>query len=129
MTAVAVKPPRAVRRGITRVLEEIRWERFRQESLWGQQNHPDGTGPYILGDLVVDGRHRYATGLERWARRRCDSEHAEGRGTYEQILTEEWAEAVACGDPIRLRGELVQLAAVAAAWVEKIDRDLEGALL
>jgi hypothetical protein len=104
------------------VLSEVLKERVRQEELWGEQNHPDGTGPY-----VVDGRHRYALGLERWAKRRCDTEHHGGRGTYEMILTEEWAEVIASDDPARLRGELVQLAAVAVGWVEKIDRDLKSA--
>lgn len=114
------RPVKGVRQATSRVLEEVRWERYRQEQLWGQQDHPNGTGPYILGDVMVDGRHRYALGLERWAKRRCVTEHAGGRGTYEHILTEEWAEVVASADPHRLRAELVQLAAVAVGWVAKI---------
>lgn len=104
------------------VLAEVHDERRRQEAKWGQQDHPNGTGPYMLGELVADGQHTYAVGIERWARQRCDKRHRAGMGTYEQILTEEWAEAVAQSDPAKLRAELIQVAAVAVAWVESIDR-------
>ena len=40
---------------------------------------------------------------------------------------EEVAEAFEEHDPARLRSELVQVAAVAVAWVEKIDRDARNA--
>jgi malonyl CoA-acyl carrier protein transacylase len=42
--------------------------------------------------------------------------------TWEHILTEEHYEAMAEEDPTRLREELIQVAAVAVAWVEAIDR-------
>ena len=35
-----------------------------------------------------------------------------------------WPVLVAESDPVKLRAELVQVAAVAVAWVEKIDRDI-----
>jgi hypothetical protein len=38
------------------------------------------------------------------------------------ILEEEVAEAAAESDPAKLRAELVQVAAVAVAWIEAIDR-------
>ncbi|HYF53037.1 MAG TPA: hypothetical protein VEA41_02135 [Salinarimonas sp.] len=44
--------------------------------------------------------------------------------TYSQILAEEVAEALAESDPMLLRAELVQVAAVAVQWVEAIDRRL-----
>lgn len=109
------------------VLDEVSAERERQEELWGEQNHPDGTGPLLVLEGFPEWQDSVASAMhiESWARRRCDTEHNGGRGTYEMILTEEWAEVIASDDPIKLRAELIQLAAVAAAWVEKIDRDLE----
>lgn len=112
---------------MTKVLGEVGEERYRQEVKWGQQNHPNGTGLYVLEDLTAADRHRYAVGVERWAKQRTDDAARDGSITYEHILTEEWAEAVAEHDPVALRAELIQVAAVACAWVEKIDRDLANA--
>lgn len=109
------------------VLAEVQAERASQEAKWGEQNHPDGTGPAL--DATFDDHEPYAlmlaehnTDLARIATRRCDAYHRVGRGTWEHILTEEWAEALACDDPDELRDELLQVAAVAVAWVEAIDR-------
>lgn len=100
------------------VVNEILRERRAQDQKWGQQNHPDGTGSHLLmpsGGITAD--------LFREAMRdRCDQMHRYGAGTWEQILTEEYAEALAEGDQAALRKELIQVAAVAAAWVECIDR-------
>lgn len=105
----------------SRVLEEVSHERARQDAKWGQQNHPDGTGPaLILADLPHHQGHVRADHLEAWAKARCQA--AEGGDTYERILTEEWAEAIAAEHPDTLRAELVQVAAVCVAWVEAIDR-------
>ena len=56
------------------------------------------------------------------ARKFCDVEHGAGRGTWQQILEEEVLEAYACASDVELRAELVQVAAVAVAWIEAIDR-------
>lgn len=92
------------------VLDEIRVERENQDAKWGEQNHPDGTGGH--------GRLRDAD----QARRECKRQFAEGSGTWLDILDEEVAEAYAEDDPAKLRAELIQVAAVAVAWVEAIDR-------
>lgn len=99
-----------------RVVADVQIERAAQDEKWGEQNHPDGTGPHaeLLG---VD--------FARWAdelRRVCQAAAADGTVTWAHILTEEVAEAFACDDPARLRTELVQVAAVAVAWIEAIDR-------
>lgn len=91
------------------VVEEVLRERHAQDVKWGEQNHPDGTGPQYAGH--ADG-----------ARSECDREHRAGRGTWRHILQEEVWEALAEEDPAKLRAELLQVAAVAAAWVEAIDR-------
>lgn len=109
------------------VLLEVLNERYRQDEKWGQQNHPDGTGPdLILRDLEIAVLHGSARAgwFRWWAQERC--KRADGGDTYERILTEEWAEAIAspAGSP-ELRRELIQVAAVAVAWVEKLDREAE----
>jgi hypothetical protein len=90
--------------------EEVVAERNRQDEKWGVQDHPDGTGGKV-DKLRADN-----------ARVDCDDAFKAGRGTYRDILAEEVAEAFAESDPVALRAELVQVAAVALAWVEAIDR-------
>lgn len=92
------------------VLAEIAAERERQDAKWGEQNHHDGTGP------------GYKTAADS-ARAECDQAAALGLVTYRHILTEEVQEAFAETDPARLRAELVQVAAVAVAWIQKLDRE------
>lgn len=91
-------------------LEEVSHERGRQVAKWGEQNHPDGTGYAYLREQAAKARHE------------CQVAAADGRVTWRLILREEYREALAETDPERLRTELVQVAAVAAAWIEAIDR-------
>lgn len=93
------------------VLEQVHAERLRQDAKWGEQNHPDGTGGGT-SSMVAD-----------IARKQCQRAFAEGYGTYKDILNEEVYEAFAESDKAKLREELIQVAAVAVAWVEKIDRE------
>lgn len=92
------------------ILKEIAAERARQDTKWGEQNHPDGTGGI--------GRTMDAQS----ARQECQRQFAEGDGNWLVILEEEIAEAFAETGPTKLRHELVQVAAVAVAWIEAIDR-------
>lgn len=92
------------------VLLEIDDERGRQDAKWGEQNHPDGTGP------------GYAPDAKR-ARERCERAARLGLVSYRDILEEEVYEAFAESDPDLLRVELVQVAAVAVAWIEKLGRE------
>lgn len=92
------------------VLNEVLAERERQEAKWGEQNHPDGTSHERFGPTSVAQKMR----VDGMARR--------GTLTYFEILQEEFWEAAAEEDPAKLRAELVQVAAVAVAWVECIDR-------
>jgi hypothetical protein len=91
------------------VLAEVAAERRRQDARWGEQNHPDGAGPAYAAEA---------------ARRRAGSERAAEAGqlTWRHILLEEVAEAGAEHEPKRLREELIQVAAVAVAWAQAIDR-------
>jgi hypothetical protein len=91
------------------ILKEIQQERERQDAKWGQQNHPIGTG--------VVYRH-----LANYFRELCDNAFKNGHGTYAHILLEEVAESMAELTPDGVRGELIQVAAVVVAMIEKIDR-------
>jgi hypothetical protein len=95
----------------TLVFAEVAIERTRQDDRWGEQNHPDGTGT-----------HAVDTTFSELARVRCEQAFAQGAGTWRLILAEEVGEAFAENDPAALRAELLQVAAVAVAWVEAIDR-------
>jgi hypothetical protein len=92
------------------VLDEVWHERARQHARWGERNHPAGTGGPT------------ATAIAAERQRLCQQAFQAGRGTWRHVLAEEVAEAFAETDPAALRWELVQVAAVAVAWIEAIDR-------
>lgn len=88
------------------VVDEVHDERESQDAKWGEQNHPDGTSDsYALNAHVARENYELAEKL-----------------TWRHILTEEFYEALAETDPVKLRAELIQVAAVAVAWIEAIDR-------
>lgn len=105
------------------VLAEVAKERERQQILWGEQNHHDGTGPnaLFLGARVPE-EHTYAD-IRKRATNITDWNTSAMRLSYADIFVEEVFEALAESDQDKLREELIQCAAVAVAWVEKIDRD------
>ncbi|ADJ47892.1 hypothetical protein AMES_6067 [Amycolatopsis mediterranei S699] len=101
------------------VLAEVSAERAHQDAKWGQQNHPDGTGPDVplsirrmldAADAAFDARHQ------------VESSAKAGTLTWLEILSEEFFGALAEDDPAALRAELVQVAATAVCWIEAIDR-------
>lgn len=98
------------------VLAEIQAERMRQIAKWGVQHRKDGTG--------AESDSRKASLAKSLCRR---AEEFDGGATWRQVLVEEFFEAVAEADPAALRAELVQVAAVAAAWIEDIDSRTAGA--
>lgn len=103
-----------------RVLLDIHAERTSQNATWGEQAHPDGTGHGVyLFDF--DALPTYGV-CARIARNHTDELRSDGCPLWAPILLEEVFEALAEDDPERLRAELVQVAAVAAAWVEALDR-------
>jgi hypothetical protein len=107
---------------------DVLTERDRQEFKWGEQNHP------IVGKAARRGFLAGKKECERLgiigadeARERCDRAHRNGEGTYTHIIIEELAEAIEAstdhGDAsVQSREEWVQVAAVALAIVERIDR-------
>jgi hypothetical protein len=106
--------------GRERVLADIDAELVSQDDRWGPQNHVDGTGPSVWWGLVGP-----AADVREMARDITEIHAHETDGlplTWLDILREEVAEAFAEGDVDTLRAELIQVAAVAAQWVEAIDR-------
>lgn len=101
------------------VLAEIQAERLAQDEKCGEQNHEDGT-------VQID--RLDSQPLQRWTfhavnqRNRTNLRALDGDLAWSDILAEEVAEAFAETDPVKLRTELIQVAAVAVAWVECIDR-------
>nr|WP_179282822.1 hypothetical protein [Rhodococcus sp. 15-1154-1] len=93
------------------IVADIGLERRRQDAKWGpDRDQPNGTGG-PLSDWAADTN-----------RRNCERAFAEGRGSWYHILAEEVGEAFAESDPASLRTELVQVAAVAMAWIDNLDR-------
>ncbi|QDM57120.1 hypothetical protein SEA_WHACK_57 [Rhodococcus phage Whack] len=113
----------------TTVLTEVAEERVRQDAKWGEQNHPDvdqvlmtregGVSPSRMAEhyeIPTAGRAKFL----------CDQAANFGQVTYAHILIEEVAEVVEAAtraSVTELRTELIQVAAVAVAWVEKLERD------
>lgn len=114
------------------VLSDVRAERARQFARYGNnEDLLDGTGPHVewLG-LLGDGLP--ASELEPRLREMYEIDEAtQGKPTFRHLVLEEVAEAFQENSPARLRAELLQIAALAVSWIEKIDgripewRDLE----
>jgi hypothetical protein len=94
------------------IFEEIHQERDRQDMKWGEQNHP----------IRVESDAIYFIDQARLCRQVCDYEARNGTLTWYHILIEEFFEAFAEGEALKQRYELVQVAAVAIAMIECIDR-------
>jgi hypothetical protein len=122
--AAGYQKPQAITPASTAtVIAEVAAERARQEAKWGEQNHPNGTGPeHVCWPAVASASNTYAN-LAARAKASTDTAARLGGLTYADIFLEEVFEAMAESDPVKLRAELIQSAAVAVAFVEKIDRD------
>lgn len=101
-----------------RVSEQVVIERRAQDARWGEQNHPDhhpnvrNAGPSRMYEIPSEDRAKYTCELRRDA----------GTLSWADILLEEFVEALEAPTTESLREELIQVAAVAQAWVECIDR-------
>src|SRR4051794_1981719 len=91
------------------VLDDVADERVRQIEKWGVQSLADGTGD--IWEVPANEAKRITA--ERFGA---------GLGNWGDVLLVEVFEAMAEADPARLRAELVQVAAVAVAWIEDVDR-------
>jgi hypothetical protein len=94
-------------------------ELTRQIAKWGVQAHPDHTGAgWNAAGQRQDGNH--FAGLADLMKQVNDRHVAEDTLSWSTILQEEVYEALAESDPAALVDELVQVAAVAVAWVRDI---------
>ena len=98
------------------VLVEVHEERTRQEAKWGQQDWPWAT------ERVPGKRWAQLSGAAT-ARNGVEASKENGTLTYGGILAEEFYEAMEEDDIGRAREELIQVAAVAVAAIESIDRN------
>lgn len=89
-------------------------ERQRQLLKWGPQPLPDGTG---LPEQVESAEY---------VRQMCEDAFADGEGTHAFVMIEEAYEVLAESDPVKLKMELIQLAAVCAKWIADIDARPSG---
>lgn len=97
--------------GVKAFAEAVDAERQRQLAKWGDQRHADGTGAQHYVAMADEARED----VELFVAQHSGPEWA-------LVLLEEVYEALAESDPVKLRTELVQAAAVIAAWVSDIDR-------
>lgn len=103
------RPDVVASRGFLEIMSQIFDERLRQELKFGVQDHPDGTSE----------KHRELSDKKREANQKA---FREGNPTFAKIATEEFFEVMAEEDPVKLRNELIQLAAVCVQWAQAIDR-------
>lgn len=87
------------------VFVDVLAERRRQDEKWGQQDHAPGLWALILGEEVGEAHKAMLTAMF--------GKKPKGV-SQEQWFSERVAET---------RRELVQVAAVAVAWIEAIDRE------
>lgn len=92
-------------------------ERLEQEARWGTQNHP-----WVNPNITL---HEYLGGIhtEEDAKLQVESQVATGTLTYADVLIEEVAEAIAARTAAEAIAELIQVAAVALAAAESIERN------
>ena len=96
--------------GVKAFAEAVDTERQAQLAKWGEQHHPDGTAADFTARAMRDSAHVV-----------CQARAERGEVTWTHILDEEFWEVRAEEDPAKLRAELVQLAAVCAAWIHDLD--------
>lgn len=93
-------------------------ERDDQEARWGQQDHPDLSGTPATREVW----------RKQWRRELVETRGLEsvqryaGKLGWDLILLEEVYEALSEANEEKLEEELVQVAAVAVAWLEAIQR-------
>lgn len=114
---------------LVKVLTEIGAEIERSIAKHGDQRHvPLGTGVDVA-PLTFAGDDQTAENLAQQAKYWTDNhsqKSGDGTVTWRDILTEEVFEAYAENDPLDVRAELVQVAAVAVKMIDAIDHSPSG---
>ena len=103
------------------VLADVALERQSQFARYGtNEDLPDGTGPDAKWLITYVDRGAAQVEVDL----RADYQLREalmGEVSWMHLVREEVAEAFAENDPARLREELIQVAALAVSWIEKLD--------
>lgn len=106
------------------VLWDVRQRRAAQFAQYGTNEALlDGTGPgaYWIPE-VLDTVGYTAPGTETAFRRDYEAYEAQhGAPTWMHLVREEVAEAFMEDDPVKLRDELLDVAALCVSWIEKLD--------
>lgn len=112
----------------SKAIRDLIEERRKQDEKWGVQNHPDfysWVGGVMDGETSREAGRRRCRALgiptEEEAREALLKSAQRNNTNWAQILLEEVSEAISA-DPDAIRDELIQVAAVAIAWVECLDR-------
>lgn len=117
-------------RSVTEVSKQVLEERANQLLKWGVQSYPSfdeilikrGKGEYEAQGMC----HNYEIPSESRAKFMCNTHMERGDVTWPHIVIEELSEAISTLDERKCREEIVQMIAVCFAWIEDIDRRLEG---
>ena len=106
-----------------RVLADVRTHRAEQRARYGSNTDlPDGTGPDVrwLSTFPSMSCRSSAELIEIRLRQEYES-HGVVAPSWMHLVREEVAEAFMESDPVRLREELVQVAALCVSWMETLD--------
>ncbi len=113
------------------ILGEIHAERDRQERKWGQQNHPNRfwsprtnttRDDFDLAQYQAQADFWKQVNADRVKQRNDEGLGSDRNAAWDGILLEEVFEALSEEDDTSIREELIQVAAVAVAWIQAIDR-------
>lgn len=103
------------------VLEQVFEERLRQVAQYGHnEDLENGTGPNARWLLPASSNPAKVL-QEQFREEYEEHEAATGKPTWMHLVREELAEAAESDNPERLAEELLQLAALAVSWVEKLE--------
>lgn len=106
------------------IIRAINKERERQNMKWGenaQDGLANGVGVARLRGLLAMLIQQPSAPSEI-AKHSCDEAMKRGTVTFADILIEEVCEALEESNPISLKHELIQVAAVCVKWIEKLER-------
>ncbi len=99
------------RKRVDAAINAIVSERRFQVAKWPDcERLPDGTGGVAVREWSMN-----------IAKHACDRAYREGRITHAHVFEEEACEVLAEADPVKLREELVQVAAVCVKWIADLD--------
>ncbi|MFD6294543.1 hypothetical protein ACFWFU_07030 [Streptomyces sp. NPDC060235] len=107
--------------GVGAFAEEVDAERQRQIAKFGEQHHPDLTGAAAEQCAAREMFDQWAQSYRAINGGTFDPRDPDRRLDWTGILLEEVYESLAESDPAKLRAELLQVAAVCAAWIADID--------